>query len=130
MSTYSGIWAIFVKSMTLVLPQPLRAARLSESHFKNIGYLRVRNMNVKIILSVLIFILLSVVLRPFFGAWWNLVVEAMVFQTCELVTEVQFAAKEEDSDPVIRRIVEPSGSSFQGLNLTIEPLTDRIGNTV
>ncbi len=64
------------------------------------------------------------------GAWWNLVVEAMVFQTCELVTEVQFTAKEEDSDPVIRRIVEPSGSSFQGLDLTIEPLTDRIGNTV
>ena len=65
-----------------------------------------------------------------FGAWWNLVVEAMVFQTCELVTEVQFTAKEEDSDPVIRRIVEPSGSSFQGLDLTIEPLADRIGNTV
>ncbi len=64
------------------------------------------------------------------GAWWNLVVEAMVFQTCELVTEVQFTAKEEDSDPVIRRIVEPSGSSFQGLDLTIEPLADRIGNTV
>jgi hypothetical protein len=54
----------------------------------------------------------------------------MVFQTCELVTEVQFTAKEEDSDPVIRRIVEPSGSSFQGLDLTIEPLTDRIGNPV
>lgn len=53
-----------------------------------------------------------------------------MFQTCELVTEVQFAAKEEDSDPVIRRIVEPSGSSFQGLDLTIEPFTDRIGNPV
>jgi hypothetical protein len=62
--------------------------------------------------------------------WWNLVVEAVVFQGCELVTEVQFTAKEEDSDPVIRRIMEPSGSSFQGLDLTIEPLTDRIGNPV
>jgi hypothetical protein len=64
------------------------------------------------------------------GTWWNLVIEAAVLQTCKLVTEVQFTAKEEDSDPVIRRIVEPSGSSFQGLDLTIEPLTDRIGNPV
>ena len=64
------------------------------------------------------------------GAWWNLVVEVTVLQPCELVTEVQFTAKEEDSDPVIRRIAEPSGSSFQGLDFTIEPLTDRIGNPV
>ena len=69
-------------------------------------------------------------LRPAQGAWWNLVVEVTVLQPCELVTEVQFTAKEEDSDPVIRRIAEPSGSSFQGLDFTIEPLTDRIGNPV
>ena len=69
-------------------------------------------------------------LGDYFGAWWNLVVEVTVLQPCELVTEVQFTAKEEDSDPVIRRIAEPSGSSFQGLDFTIEPLTDRIGNPV
>jgi hypothetical protein len=28
------------------------------------------------------------------GTWWNLVIEAAVLQTCKLVTEVQFTAKE------------------------------------
>ena len=54
-------------------------------------------------------------------------VEQPVVRAETLVIEVQFAAKEEDPDPVIRRIAEPSGSRFQGLDLTIESLTDRIG---
>ena len=54
-------------------------------------------------------------------------VQTTVVQTIGLVTEVQFTAKEEDSDPVIRRIAQPSGSSFQGLDLTIESRIDRIG---
>ena len=45
----------------------------------------------------------------------------MVLQTCELVAEIQFTAKEEDSDPVICRVAEPSGSRFHAWILLLNP---------
>jgi hypothetical protein len=58
------------------------------------------------------------------------VVEQPVIHAEALVAEVQFPAKEEDSDPVIRGIAEPSGDRFQGLDLTVEPFADGIGYAV
>ena len=62
-----------------------------------------------------------------FGTSRVLVVEQSVVHAQTLVIEIQHAAKAEDSDPGICRIAEPSGGSFQGLDLSVKPLTDRIG---
>ena len=56
--------------------------------------------------------------RPL-GTSWDLVVEQPVVRAETLVAEVQLAAKKQNSDAVIGRIVEPSGGCFQGLDLTL-----------